>query len=432
MLKGLLGKLGESRLNFWLPHLGISREPTVFELCHRLLDLPGEAAGILIADELIARCSVMDYDEERRFFEGLLHEFQPDQERLIKEAKRYIKNPGAAAASSLSATAEAPRQAIFRLISMSPDGLLPLIRLRERLLKHVREVPELQPVDDDLVHLFRSWFNRGFLELRRIDWTTPAHILEKLIEYEAVHAIRGWDDLRRRLEEDRRCYAFFHPVLEDEPLVFLEVALMQAIPANILEVIDQQSGPLSDSPKAAVFYSISNCQNGLKGVSFGNFLIKQVLQDLEREIPSLQQFATLSPIPGFRKWLKNGAGADAVGTNELAPVLQEPVESLAGELEYHRDALTRLCAQYLAVEKRDASPLDPVARFHLGNGARLERINWLGDTSESGLSNSLGMLVNYRYMHGRLEQNHEAFVNTGEIDMSPQVRRLLKETGRVV
>jgi len=295
--------------------------------------------------------------------------------------------------------------------------------------------PELLPVDSDIVYLLRLWFNRGFLSMERIDWQSPAAILEKLIAYEAVHEIKGWDDLRRRLASDRRFFAFFHPALPDEPLVFVEVALMQGLTDSI-ELVLQQDQPSEDSrglPDTAIFYSISNCQPGLAGVSFGDSLIKNVMDALSAEMPHIKTFSTLSPIPGFRRWLED-AVAQETGDLPLSKPGRQQLERLA-DPDWHNDeaaaselepVLLSLCAHYFLNVKRGGEPVDPVARFHLRNGARLERINWRGDCSSKGLLQSAGMLVNYVYDSKSVTQNHEAYLNDGEVIAAPAVQQLLK------
>jgi malonyl-CoA decarboxylase len=293
----------------------------------------------------------------------------------------------------------------------------------------------LAAVDADLRHLLYSWFNRGFLVLRRIDWQTPAAILEKIIAYEAVHEITGWDDLRRRLDPaDRRCFAFFHPSLNDEPLIFVEVALMGDSPQTISSVLDEAPKPNENSePTTAVFYSISNCQEGLKGISFGHFLIKQVVEELAKEKPSLKTFVTLSPVPGFARWLKDMLADD--NSELISPEVRTILNALA-DPRWHEDAeeprelegtLMSLAAHYFLLAKSgDGRPIDPVARFHLGNGARLERINWLGDVSPKGLREAHGLMVNYRYELKDIEKNHEAYVNDGTVAASRASRALLR------
>src|SRR5437868_4270239 len=288
-------------------------------------------------------------------------------------------------------------------------------------------------LDRDVVHLLGSWFNRGFLVLRRIDWSTPANILEQIIRYEAVHEIRDWDDLRRRIDPaDRRCYAFFHPALADAPLIFVEVALTEAIPGAIAPLLAVNRTPVpADRARTAVFYSISNTQRGLGGISFGNFLIKQVVEELRRELPKLDTFVTLSPVPGFMGWLKSTSDATEEDRNVLK-LLNEPrwIEDAEMTAEL-RTVIEPLAAHYfLKARTAKGRLIDPVARFHLGNGARLERINWLGDVSPKGLRESAGIMVNYLYRLEDIEKNHEAYANQGEVAASGSVKKLLRADGR--
>jgi malonyl-CoA decarboxylase len=321
-----------------------------------------------------------------------------------------------------------------------------LVDMRADILSFLKEEPTLKPLDADLRDLLSSWFDIGFLEMRSISWNSPAALLEKLIEYEAVHAIRSWDDLRNRLESDRRLFAFFHPRMPDEPLIFVEVALVNGISASIQALLDENA-PTEDPHKAdtAIFYSISNAQKGLRGISLGNFLIKRVVDELSRDLPNLRTFSTLSPIPGFARWLAKSAAegeklgltaqdrrllkeatGTAVNRGQFLKLLDDPTwhedEALALAL---RDPLSRLCARYLLKAKRRDQPLDPVARFHLNNGAQLERINWLGDVSPKGIEESAGMMVNYLYRLSDIERNHERFASDGTIAASSQVRSLL-------
>jgi malonyl-CoA decarboxylase len=290
----------------------------------------------------------------------------------------------------------------------------------------------LKLLDADLRHLFASWFNRGFLELRRIDWQSPAAVLEKLIAYEAVHEIKGWDDLRRRLAPDRRCFAFFHPALPGEPLIFVEVALVRglatAMPPLLARETDEEAARAQAArADTAIFYSISNCQDGLRGISFGNFLIKQVVEELQAEFPQLKRFSTLSPVPGFRRWLMQRLAEGSDPDTVLLPKLERDGwwHDLA-QSEKLRPALMRLCALYLTRQPSPGSRVDPVARFHLGNGARLERINWLGNVARRAIQESFGIMVNYLYDHDSIEDNHEAFVRDGTIVRSPDVDALLE------
>ena len=268
--------------------------------------------------------------------------------------------------------------------------------------------------------------------MRRIDWTTPAHVVEKIIEYDAVHEIRGWSDLRRRLQKDRRCYAFFHPALTDDPVIFVEVALTDELTSRIADLLDQR--PPADPPPdadTAIFYSINNCLPGLRGIEFGSFLLKRVVDELQVAEPALKRFSTLSPIPGFVEWLRESVGRSDLGwLRQVAPELVGWARSDApldiDVVSVHREPLESACAQYLVEARRGQLPLDPVARFHLRNGARLERINWLGDISENGLAQSAGMLANYLYVIDDLDTNHENLVNDGVIVRARAVDALLE------
>jgi malonyl-CoA decarboxylase len=317
---------------------------------------------------------------------------------------------------------------------MAPGGTGIIVGMRADLLGLLREHPELKPVDDDLLYVLRSWFNRGFLTLATISWETPAHILEKLIAYEAVHEMQGWDDLRRRLAEDRRCFAFFHPALPDEPLIFVQVALVEGLSGNIQDLLAESGDQQPQKFDTAIFYSISNCQAGLKGISFGNFLIKQVVLELRREFDSLKHFATLSPIPGFRRWLnKELTQPELITLNEVQRTLLESMGSAdwyekPDHVAALQPVLMQLCSLYLAHAKRGDEPLDPVERFHLGNGAQIARLNWAGDISDRGLSQSAGMLVNYGYELRKVEANHEAFVNDHRIVMAAEFRKLCHDS----
>jgi malonyl-CoA decarboxylase len=279
-----------------------------------------------------------------------------------------------------------------------------------------------------------SWFNRGFLELQRIDWQTPAIVLEKLIQYEAVHEITGWKDLRRRLEDDRRCFAFFHPALPHEPLIFIEVALCRGMSSSVQPLLAPDAPAIDpENADAAVFYSITICQEGLRGVSFGNLLIKQVAQRLGQEFPRIKTFATLSPVPGFRAWLTSAA--PRLAATPRGEFMAEALKRLE-DADWHkqpktaealRKILMPLCAHYLVNGGGEANNFDPVARFHLGNGARLERLNWMADTSRRGMQQSAGMMVNYLYRLDQVEENHEAFVRDHRVVASTEIRKLVRE-----
>jgi malonyl-CoA decarboxylase len=411
--------------------VGIKHAQRALALCHALLAERGEVSVARLAAEALEACISLDDSALEVFWQGLADQFLPDQERARQAAEVYADDPSPISLMQLQMAVESPRQELFRRLNTSPGGTAALVGLRRQFLPTLKDHPERAGIDADFVHLFRSWFNRGFLVLRRIDWRTPALLLERLIQYEAVHQIQGWGDLRRRLESDRRCYAFFHPALPDEPLIFIEVALTKGIPANVQPLLDVDT-PVGDPDEAdcAVFYSITNCQSGLRGVSFGNFLIKQAVEDLRRDFRLLRTFATLSPVPGFVAWL-----TASTNVPPRSPHLNELLYRLGkGELiadisiaeQLRREILTS-CAHYLLHAKRGTEPHDSVARFHLTNGARLERLNWMGDTSETGIRQSLGLTVNYVYRLAEVERNHEAYAKTGKIVTSREIEALARE-----
>jgi len=403
-------------------------------LCRDLLSEGGEAAGTRLASEALTLYQAFDIPSRDAFFDLLASNFAPSREAILRAAEAYRKDPNWPNLHHLGFAVESPRQELFRRLNMVPGGTHALVQMRADLLRRIAGNADWEPIGADLYHLFTSWFNRGFLVLQRIDWHTPAVILEKLIEYEAVHQIQGWSDLRRRLEKDRRCYGFFHPALPDEPLIFIEVALTRGMSSRVQPLLDPVA-PVADPSQAdhAIFYSITNCQEGLRGVAFGSFLIKQVVEDLRGAFPRLRRFATVSPVPGFRKWL--AANLQRLQTlpqfaklRELAPRLEEAAWFKNDELNAElRGLLKPLCAFYLLSAKHHGEPLDSVARFHLKNGASLDRINWLGDTSSSGLERSGGLMTNYVYRLQDVEGNHERYVRDHEVASSRDVKVLAKQ-----
>jgi malonyl-CoA decarboxylase len=428
---------------------GKSDGDSMEEWCQKLLDGHGEASSIAIARDILQRYSDRDDAERMQFFELLYSRFGPDLSEISGTAERYFETEQDEDLLKLIQAVEPPRQELFRQLNMAPYGTKALVDMRSDLIRLARARPHLRLVDADLKHLFDSWFNRGFLRLERIEWTSPAHILEKLIAYESVHEIKGWDDLRRRLAEDRRCFAFFHPALPDEPLIFVQVALMKGIATTIPPLIDQNL-PIAQPQQAdtAIFYSINNTQRGLRGISFGNFLIKQVLAELQQEFPSLNTFTTLSPIPRFSsavqtimtERLRPGFDSDLVRNvlGDFADVLHnltgldDVIEALLAAVDDERNqqheelrqALRLTVLAYLTMARRDDASLhDPVAEFHLANGAAIERINTFADVSERGLRQSFGCMVNYRYDPDLVVANHEDFVNAGTIAMSKSIAR---------
>jgi len=405
-------------------------------MCRHLLSERGEASQTALAQEIINAYRAMNDTQRLQFYEMLSRDFAPDQASILSAAAGYQSSPGPHSLAALSAAVESPRQELFRRINTAPRGTETLVAMREHVLASGNG--DFAALDVDLRHLFRSWFNRGFLRLERISWHTSALILEKLIAYESVHEINGWPDLHRRLEADRRCFAFFHPALIDEPIIFVEVALSRGLTGDLEPLLDIQA-PVLPPAKAdtAIFYSINNCLRGLRGVPFGNFLIKQVVDELAAELPNIQNYSTLSPLPYFSRALRdqqdeNGFTRDrllrlvAADTKSLitAGRRREPVEALFHLLEQplaHREILARplerLALAYLTQVRQNGKLYDSVATFHLSNGARLERINTFGNLRPYGLRDSFGVTVNYRYLPAELEENHERFVR-GEIQVA--------------
>ena len=374
------------------------------ELAEALIGTDGEVSGQLLAHLILSRFENMDTDEQKAFFGDLARNFDFDPSKVRAALDAHEASPNQETYRAFAMAAEPRRQELIRRLNRVPQATGALVRMRAQLLKLAKTDAALASLDLDFQHLFASWFNRGFLVLRRINWESPAHILEKIIAYEAVHAIDSWDALRRRLEPaDRRCFAFFHPAMADEPLIFVEVALTKGIPDSVQTLLsDARDEITQDEADTAVFYSISNCQAGLAKISFGNSLIKQVVVDLSKEAPALKTFVTLSPIPGLVTWMsENGIEADP------------------GD----EDGLKSLAAQYLLEAKTPSgAPLDPVARFHLGNGAQVLKVHAAADTSENGMRQSAGAMVNYLYDLSKISRNHERFALEKKISASSEVR----------
>lgn len=408
--------------------------------CHKLLESDGEASSIALASRALAIYQRLSAAEKSSFFERLAADFAAEPGPIDAAYLAYQEVRDNKSLQRLFEACEPRRQELFRRLNLASDGTYELVKMREDMLGMLREQPELAAIDDDFAHLFGSWFNRGFLMLKRIDWNTPASVLEKIIRYEAVHEIQDWDDLRRRLDaRDRRCFAFFHPAIGDEPLIFVEVALHKGLPSRIQPILSGESSGERHSKKAvdepedadtAAFFGISNCQTGLRGISFGNFLIKQVVQELSQELPQLKYFVTLSPVPGFAQWLQEQRDDE-----QLPAALRKSLKQLETP-GWHQDknceeqlktAIRPLAARYLIEEKnRHGLPLNPVARFHLGNGAELHRINWLGDISEKGFKQAAGLMVNYLYVLDEIERNHENYTAKATVACSSEVRDLAK------
>ncbi len=411
------------------------RSDSLIELCEQLLSGRGEASGVALADEILAGYAALKTGPRIAFFEALARLFGHDAARIDTAIAAWKSSPSPATAAELNRVSEPRRLELFRRLNLAPGGTAALVRMREQLLDAMDHRDDLAIVDNDFVHLFSSWFNRGFLVLRRIDWQTPALILEKIIRYEAVHQIRDWNDLRRRIDlPDRRCFAFFHPAMVDEPLIFVEVALTREIPGAIAPILADKREVVDPArASTAVFYSITSCQRGLAGVSFGHFLIKQVVEEISRAMPHITTFVTLSPAPNFAAWLareRSNAASLALGDEDHAALAaldradwwRDPTTVAA-----LREPLLSAAAWYFLRGRNGRNqPVDAVARFHLGNGARLERLDWLGDTSERALAQSHGLMVNYLYDLDYIEQNHEAYAQQQTVVAASAVSRLVR------
>lgn len=423
-----------------------NRKPgsSIENLCLALLSEKGEASGTALAREVVLRYESMTESEKIAFFKLLNTRFAPDEDAIILAVDRYKESPEPDHYLALRKATEPARQKLFRRINIAPNGIQAIVAMRADLLKILDRHPEFRAVDADLKYLLKSWFNRGFLLLQRIDWGTSAAILEKLIDYESVHEIRSWGDLQRRLAADRRCFAFFHPALPETPLIFVEVALVKGMSDTIAPLLDEKTTVLNpEDADSVIFYSINNCLSGLRGISFGNFLIKQVATELAREFPGIRIFSTLSPVPLFKCTLEdpeifNEARLAAI-LGESASVICEAadernvvkaMEKLAAGPKEYRDIISgpleRLALAYLALVKRGDKPYDPVAYFHLSNGARLERVNMFANTLPGGMEQSVGMMVNYRYIPGDFESNHEAFVHDNKVNLSRKLQKKVK------
>jgi len=386
----------------------------IIELCIKLLSEETEVFSRQLATTALAKYRELDHDEKAAFFLFVNDELDVDAKTVARLAAVYSENPTPEHFKALSKASEPRRQELFRRLNEAPNATAELVNMRADLLKHLKAKPELARTDHDFVHLLKSWFNRGFLVLRQINWDSSASILEKIIAYEAVHEIRTWEDLRRRLHPtDRRCFAFFHPAMPDDPLIFVEVALTKGVPNSIQGVLTDNRELLAETEvDTAVFYSISNCQNGLAGISFGNSLIKQVARDLSVEVPALKTFVTISPIPGLVRWLE-----------------KEGLSQTADD----KEGLRQLAARYLLDAKTpDNKPLDPVARFHLGNGALIHAIHPDADMSENGIKQSRGAMVNYLYDLPRISQNLQLLANKKEVAAASSVKSLARQAAKYV
>ena len=378
-----------------------------------VMSTSGEVSSLVFAEHLLNLIEDLDDNGLKKFLKDLLKNYDIDTKVLLKDVKNYSSNKNTENFEKIRISSEPGWIELFRRLNSSSNGTYRLVKLRERIRSLNDE--NLKTFDLRLLKLFKYWFNPSFLVLEKIDWETPANILEKIIEYEAVHEINSWDDLRARLAPvDRQCFAFFHPLIPNDPLIFVEVALTTGIPKSIQKIInlDRQEIEIEDA-NTAIFYSISNCHNGLLGISFGNFLIKQVASNLKRELPDLNQFTTFSPLPGFMEWME-----------EYSPISFERCT----DKNCSEDELTKNAIKYLTHSERDdGMPNDPVSRFHIGNGASLERINLNADTSEKGMTQSYGVMANYLYDLNVVEENHEIFFKNKVVPVSNEIESLKKK-----
>ena len=429
-LKGLLSSLFERRGDLSTP----VDKRKIDEQCNALLTTTGEISGIQTARAIFDNYNSFNHEERKNFFNFLTENLDLDPEKVRTSAIQYQGNPTSENLAKLVSVAEPPRQELLRRLNQAPNATANLVRMRLDLLELIEQNETFKRSDIDFTHLLSSWFNRGFLVLRRINWETPANILEKIIQYEAVHTINDWNDLRRRTEPiDRRCFAYFHPVMPDDPLIFVEVALVKGVPSSIQEVLAEERNVLSsDQFDTAVFYSISNCQAGLKGITLGNSLIKQVVEDLSWELPQLKTFVTLSPIPRFRAWLEKNRDMHPEINSILTLTESEKLDEIKSELAAQSRLIQSLAAKYILDAKRssDNFPLDSVARFHLGNGASVHDVHAAADISTNGLHQSCGAMVNYLYELKKVAINHENFVEKKLIPASKIVLGLAREISK--
>jgi malonyl-CoA decarboxylase len=401
------------------------------EKCHNLLSDGWEVPGSRLANDVLAGFVSLDSADRAAFFDALAREFSTDPDVLQRAAEGYVRRPSDAALLELKRAGDSPRSELFLRLNTACGGMGLLVHMREQLLQGLRDHPGWAVIESELAQVLKSIFNRGLLQFQHIDWDTPAPMLEKLIQYEAVHAIHDWREMRRRLETDRRCYALFHPAWPSEPLIFTEVALTRGVGTKVQPILDPAS-PVEDprACDAAVFYSITNCQPGLRGLSFGGALIGRAVDELRAQLPRLRSFATLSPIPGFRPWLSALAGSLETPAKVIAVLAKinsgcwRYDQPAAADLEHD---LLALCSHYLLHAKRGADPADPVARFHLANGARLRRVNWLSDLSRAGVERSVGLTANYIYSPTDLNRNSQAYAREHRVNSTRQLQRLSRQ-----
>ena len=402
---------------------------SALQLCNDLISFKGVASGIAIAREITEIYSLFDTDQKLSFFKEINKQFSPNNNEVEKKIAQYLKEKNEQSLNALGSAVEGNRQELIRRLNMAPNGTPFLVSMREDLIKFLPINPELKNLDEDIRHLFKSWFNPGFLRLEKITWDSKAAVLEKIMKYEKVHKIKDMNDLKRRLQqEDRRFFAYFHPVLKDEPLIFVEVAFTKGVGHSIQEIIKPKTDEKSNYD-TATFYSINNCQNGLMRVTLGNFLIKRVVFEIQEENPKIKNFGTLSPLPGFADWflsLSSEKLKDILKDYEISKLdfLRSPSLKIGEpKMLEEKAAIKKLVAHYLLNEKINNKPLNPVSRFHLGNGASISNIILNGNITDYGYKESFGIMVNYSYQLDKLEKIHEDFITKGIISYSDKIKK---------
>ena len=404
---------------------------SIVSLCDDLISNKGAAFGITVARDITDLYQTLSPENKILFLKRINEKYKPSHTKVNEAINEYKKKQDDKNLFSLFITAEGRRRELFRRMNMSPNGISTIVSLREDLLDTINNNHELRPLDNDLRELFKSWFNPGFLKLHKITWNTKAAVLEKIMKYERVHEIKNMDELKRRLGEDRRFFSYFHPALEDEPIIFVQVALTNGLGKSIQEIMK----PRSQGEKkydTATFYSISNCQKGLERVTLGNFLIKRVVYEIQEELPNIKNFGTLSPIIGFRNWfsyLEDVKIKNIIGENNLDRIKFLKSSNLRigdNRIIANKEAILKLVAHYLMNEKNiKGRPINDVCRFHLGNGAIIDDIVINANVSEVGFSRSFGVMVNYLYELKNIEKNHEEYVNTKKIIISDKLKKKL-------
>lgn len=402
---------------------------SALQLCNDLISFKGVASGIAIAREITEIYSLFDTDQKLSFFKEINKQFSPNNNEVEKKIAQYLEEKNEQSLNALGSAVEGNRQELIRRLNMAPNGTPFLVSMREDLIKFLPINPELKNLDEDIRHLFKSWFNPGFLRLEKITWDSKAAVLEKIMKYEKVHKIKDMNDLKRRLQqEDRRFFAYFHPVLKDEPLIFVEVAFTKGVGHSIQEIIKPKTDEKSNYD-TATFYSINNCQNGLMRVTLGNFLIKRVVFEIQEENPKIKNFGTLSPLPGFADWflsLSSEKLKDILKDYEISKLdfLRSPSLKIGEpKMLEEKAAIKKLVAHYLLNEKINNKPLNPVSRFHLGNGASISNIILNGNITDYGYKESFGIMVNYSYQLDKLEKIHEDFITKGIISYSDKIKK---------